>query len=228
MSLYLALFSARLCYLAGVQLPLFPLSLAVFPGMTLPLHIFEERYKKMVRDCVEQNQRRFVIVLAKPAVDISDRDAPLYDVGSFVDILTVSENPDGTYDMLAHGQERCKVRVTERESVQEMDGSTRGLLYTAEEAYPLGRGDPNLERVAAWDALDTFREYARTFFTPDAAEQIDEALPDDLVYQASFICANLRVPVTSRQVMLEAPSLTERFNVAQRLMQELLQMSRAS
>ena len=211
-----------------MPLPLFPLSLAVFPGMTLPLHIFEERYKKMVRDCVEENQRRFVIVLAKPAVDISDRDTPLYEVGSFVDILTVSENPDGTYDMLAHGQERCKVRVAKREPVQEMDGSTSQLLYTDETPYPLERGDPNLERVAAWDALDTFREYARAFFTPDAAEGIDEALPDDLVYQASFVCANLRVPVTSRQVMLEAPSLTERFNVAQRLMQERLQMSRAS
>ena len=50
------------------KLPLFPLpETVVFPGMTLPLYIFEERYKRMVKDCVESNQRRLVIVLSQAA-----------------------------------------------------------------------------------------------------------------------------------------------------------------
>ncbi|MBS3966024.1 MAG: hypothetical protein KGZ60_02045, partial [Truepera sp.] len=89
--------------------------------------------------------------------------------------------------------------------------------------YPLVRGDPNLEQVAAWDALDTFRRYAQRFFDAGAQEQLEEAIPDDLVYQASFICANLRVPAVARQAMLEAPSLIARFQSAQRLMQEHLE-----
>ena len=108
------------------------------------------------------------------------------------------------------------------EEVMEQDGTLRRLFFTDEGEWPLSRGDPNLEQVTAWDATEVFRDYAKTFFAFDALRHIDEALPDDLVYQASFICANIRVPVDSRQVLLEAPSLTGRFELAQKLMRERL------
>ncbi|HEX7021455.1 MAG TPA: LON peptidase substrate-binding domain-containing protein [Trueperaceae bacterium] len=205
------------------ELALFPLEeTVVFPGMTIPLLIFEERYKKMIRDHVDQNRRRFVITLIKPSAKISDSQIPIYNVGSFADILSVSENPDGTFNILAHGQGRCKITTTRSETVAEKGGKTSDLLFAEETEYPLARSDPSLEQVAAWDTLETFREYASTFFAPEALEQVEQALPDDLVYQASFICANIRVPAVSRQVMLEAPSLVERFQVSQKLMQERL------
>ena len=213
------------------KLPLFPLpETVVFPGMALPLFVFEERYKRMIRDCVEQNQQRLVIVLAKSAapLEMSDRleEAPLpptYEVGTYVDLLSVSENPDGTYNILTHGQERCRINVADRVSVTETDGSTSHLYYSEDAPERLERDDPNLERVSAWDTLDTFRTYAETFFAFDALEQIEEALPDDLLYQASFICANLRVPASERQEMLEARSLAQRFEIAQRLMKAYLE-----
>jgi uncharacterized protein len=85
---------------------------------------------------------------------------------------------------------------------------------------PVERGDPNLERVAAWDALEAFRRYARTFFAFDAERQIDENVPDDVLYQASFICANLRLDGDERQALLEAPTLVDRFRLAERLIEE--------
>lgn len=194
--------------------------------MTLPLFIFEERYKKMVRDCVDDNQRRLVITLAKARSNLNDGGASVSEVGSFVDILSVSENPDGTYNILVHGQERCSVDVADTLSVRAADGSENDLYYTKGETYPLERTDPNAERVTAWDTLDVFRDYARTFFAFDAVQQIEEALPEDLVYQASFICANIRVPAESRQVLLEAPSLTARFQIARNLMQERIDAHR--
>jgi uncharacterized protein len=202
-------------------LPLFPLpGTVVFPGMTVPLYIFEERYKRLVSVCLGQERPRFVITLSKVDEVIRDEETPFYRVGTVVHILQVSQNPDGTYNILGHGQERCLVEVTDREDVKELDGSSRPLFYTDYNDSLLQRGDPNEERLAAWDALETFQRYAKQFFAFQAAQQIEEVMPDDLVYQASFICANIRVPADSRQVLLESPSLTARFQLAQKLMLE--------
>lgn len=197
------------------DLPLFPLpETVVFPGMTLPLFIFEERYKAMVKDAIEARRQRLVIVLARSSARLSDGVPVTHEVGAHVDLVSVAENADGTYNILVHGQGRCWVRGVDR---------TSHPYYSVEDhPYPLGRGDPNQEQVAAWDALDVFRDYAKQTFAFDALSQIEKAMPSDAVHQASFICANLRVPAASRQVLLEASSLIERFGLAQKLMQEQL------
>lgn len=209
------------------DLPLFPLpELVVFPGMTLPLYIFEERYRKMVRECVEANQRRIVLALAGAKARISD--APelhgVAQVGTFVDILSVMENADGTFHVLTHGQGRCRVKPSRSEPVPATDGTVGQLHYTEDLPFPLERTDPNSERLAAWDALEVFREYAERFFADTAREQIEEALPDDLLFQASFICANVRLAAEARQELLEVPSLVGRFGAVQRSMQEQLSL----
>lgn len=188
--------------------------------MTVPLYIFEERYKRLVSLCLGQDKPRFVITLSKADEVIRDEETPFYRVGTIVHVLQVSQNPDGTYNLLGHGQERCLVEVTSREDVKEQDGSTRPLFFTEDSDMALQRDDPNKERLAAWDALETFQRYAKQFFAFQAAQQIEEVMPEDLVYQASFICANIRVPPDSRQVLLEAPSLIARFQLAQKLMLE--------
>lgn len=207
------------------DLPLFPLpELVVFPGMTLPLYIFEERYRRMVRDCVESNQRRIVLVLAQPVPEISDSSElqGIMHVGSYVDILSVMENADGTFHILTHGQGRCRVKPSRSEAVSAADGAVSYLHYTEDQPYPLERSDPNSERLAAWDALEVFHKYAERFFADTAREQLEEALPDDLLFQSSFICANVRLAASARQELLEAPSLIRRFSAAQRLMREQL------
>jgi Lon protease-like protein len=205
------------------DLPLFPLpDTVVFPGMTVPLHVFEERYKRLVKIAVDAEPKRFVIALAPGDEAIRDSRPPLPEHGTYVDLLSVQENPDGTLDVLAHGQDRCRLDIVREESVAEPEGGGRPLYFIEDEPAPLEREDPNQERLVAWDALDTFRAYAATFFAFDAAAQIEKSLPDDPIYQASFICANIRVPPVSRQVLLDAPTLSARFQLAGKLMQERL------
>jgi ATP-dependent Lon protease len=196
--------------------------MVVFPGMTVPLHVFEERYKQLVRTVVEQDEHRFVITMAGKQAPIGDVPPKLAPVGTVVDVLSLQENTDGTFEMLVHGQERCRVEISRREEVAEIDGASRPLFFTELEPEPLRRDDPNLERVAAWDAIDSFRAYAETFFAFDAQGQIEGNVPDDPFYQASFVCANIRVPLESRQVLLEAPSLRERLELARKMMLERL------
>ena len=204
-----------------MMLPIFPLDVVAFPGMTVPLYVFEARYRRLVRFVLEQEQKRFVLALARPRGLDADA-AAIADVGTVMDVVRVEERADGTFELLAHAQERTRVAPTEREDVPEPDGVTRPLYFTAVDPWPLQRDDPNEERIAAWDALEAFRRYAATVFAFDAQEQIDANLPEDPLFQASLVCANVRVPSASRQVLLEAPSLLARFALAQKLIEERL------
>ena len=202
-------------------LPVFPLDVVAFPGQTVPLFVFEARYRRLVRFVLEHDPKRFVIALGRARAVDTDA-AAMADVGTVMDVVRVEERPDGTFELLAHAQERVRVTAQTREDVPEPDGTPRPLFFTPYEPWPLQRDDPNEERIAAWDALEAFRRYAATVFAFDAAEQIDANLPDDPLYQASLVCANLRVPSASRQVLLEAPSLIGRFRLAQKLIDERL------
>jgi ATP-dependent Lon protease len=192
------------------RLPLFPLpETVVFPGLLIPLFIFEERYKQMTRDLLaqEEGHRRFVITLAGP-------EAGMYrKVGGYVELLAASENPDGTFNIVCRGGERCRVSEA---------GLEEGKLYHSipDQPFPLERSDPGLEAIAAWDAIEAFRAYVAGKADPKALEQAIASLPEDPLYQASFLCVNLRVPAADRQALLEAPSLVARFELAQKLMRQ--------
>ncbi|NLG09889.1 MAG: LON peptidase substrate-binding domain-containing protein [Deinococcales bacterium] len=207
------------------ELPLFPLDVVVFPGMTIPLHVHEERYKRLVREVLAQEQepKRFLIVYEPSHAPIRDTAVRVARYGTVVHVLSAEENPDGTYDLLVHGQERYEIDVTRVVDVPEPSGATRPLAYAEEQPAPLGRDDPNAEAIAAWDALDTFRAYADRRFHGDASAEIDKHLPEDPFYQASFIAANILVPSEAKQSLLEAGSLRERFDLARALMLERLE-----
>ncbi len=190
------------------RLPLFPLpETVVFPGLLIPLYIFEERYKQMVRDLLAQaeEQRRFVITLAT-------QDG-IREVGGYVDLLAASENPDGTFNIVCRGGERCRVEGV---------GVFEKNLYqtTLDLPMPLERAARSEEIVAAWDALEAFRGYMAGVADPVALEDAIANLPDDPLYQASFLCVNLRVSALDRQALLEAPSLIARLELAQTLMRQ--------
>lgn len=210
------------------NLAVFPLDLVVFPGMTVPLHVFEARYKRLIRHTVELDRPRFVV--ARPRTPVTGEGRSLGDgeaqtveeIGTLVDLLSANEQEDGSYRVLGHGRERCRVRVEHEESVAEPSGGERPLFYAPEEPYPLERGDPNEEQVAAWDALAAFRRYAEHFLAEQAREQAERAIPDDLLYQASFVCANLKLPPTDAQLLLEAATLRDRFEAARRAIERRL------
>lgn len=82
-------------------LPIFPLELVLLPGVPLPLHIFEPRYKEMITECLEQ-KKPFGVVRAS-----SDGVA---DVGCTAEIMSVTKKyDDGRMDILTRGVERFEV-----------------------------------------------------------------------------------------------------------------------
>jgi Lon protease-like protein len=82
-------------------LPLFPLDVVLFPGSTLPLHIFEPRYKEMIAECLAQH-RTFGVVRAL--------EQGLAEIGCTAEIITVvKQYPDGRLDLLAEGRQRFEL-----------------------------------------------------------------------------------------------------------------------
>ncbi len=84
-----------------VRLPIFPLSVVLFPGTPLPLHIFEPRYRRMLADCL-QADRRFGITPAGQ----DDAPPPAGTVGCVAEIRVNQELPDGRSNLIVLGGER--------------------------------------------------------------------------------------------------------------------------
>ena len=82
-------------------LPLFPLDLVLLPGVPLPLHIFEPRYKEMIGECLDQ---KAVFGL------IRSKEEKLATIGCTAEIINVLKKyPDGRMDILAEGKKRFEV-----------------------------------------------------------------------------------------------------------------------
>jgi Lon protease-like protein len=90
-----------------LRVPLFPLAGALlFPRTQLPLHIFEQRYRDMVRDAIDGAGR---IGMIQPQRDDDDNRAPLYAVGCVGDIVSIEELDDGRFNIVLMGSERFRL-----------------------------------------------------------------------------------------------------------------------
>lgn len=89
------------------ELPLFPLNAVIFPYASLQLHIFEERYREMVRSCLEFD-RPFGVVLIRTGSETGAADP--YMVGTVVRIKRVHNYDDGTMDVEVQGERRFRIR----------------------------------------------------------------------------------------------------------------------
>lgn len=91
---------------SAIELPLFPLNVVLFPGVVLPLHIFEPRYRQMIVEC-QQQQTPFGVVLAKPE-SVHLLEEP-YSVGTIAEIRDLSQMEDGRYVLMATGMRRFRI-----------------------------------------------------------------------------------------------------------------------
>lgn len=97
---------------SAIELPLFPLNVVLFPGVVLPLHIFEPRYRQMIVDCQQQEQP-FGIVLARPD-SIHLQEEP-YSVGTMAEIRDLNRLEDGRYVLMALGLQRFRILSQHRQ-----------------------------------------------------------------------------------------------------------------
>jgi Lon protease-like protein len=95
-------------------LPMFPLGSVLFPHMPLPLHIFEERYRRLVADCLGSAEREeppeFGVVLIERGREVGGGE-DRFGVGTVAQITEVGRHDDGRYSILAVGTRRVAVQA---------------------------------------------------------------------------------------------------------------------
>jgi len=160
-----------------MEIPLFPLHTVLCPGIVLPLHIFEERYRALVRHCLDTGTP-FGVVLIKDGREVgSGAVATLAGVGAFAEIRRAGRYPDGRFDLLA--------AATGRFAIESVD--TNKAPYLVADVTPLDDevGDePRAERLSA-AAIRRFVRYlelmrARDGETTNVLDiQVELEAPDD-------------------------------------------------
>ena len=92
-----------------IELPLFPLNTVLFPGQLLPLHIFEDRYRLMIRRCLAED-KPFGIVLLRGGAEVGENPGvETHSIGTTARIVESSHLADGTLNVVAVGTERFRV-----------------------------------------------------------------------------------------------------------------------
>ena len=125
-----------------MEIPLFPLHTVLCPGIVLPLHIFEERYRAMTRRCLDTGEP-FGVVLIRDGREVGTEGVTtLAGVGAFAEIREAGRYPDGRFDLLA--------AATGRFSIESVDAGREPYLVARVTALDDEVGDePRAERLAA-------------------------------------------------------------------------------
>ena len=210
----------------AVELPLFPLSHTVlFPGVVLPLHVFEERYRELVRTLVAQEEpgpRRFGVVAIRQGWEVgADAAQALHGIGCAAELRRVSRHPDGRFDIVTVGADRFRLLTVDRTS--------RPYLVGQVEWLP-GDPQPDPEAGALAGAVGAlFAEYVRaaTGLRPGAAPPGGRPeLPADPGELSHLVASAAVLTLEDRQALLEAPSASARLRAELRLLKRETTMVR--
>jgi len=172
-------------------LRLFPLQTVLFPGMRLPLHIFEERYKILVRECIEEDAP-FGVLLIREGPEAGGMAVP-HPVGTTARINQIEYVDDGRLNIFTSGERRFRI-VRLDTSRPYLSGEVELIEQApaADEAYAL------LDQ-----ARDVFNDYFRTYLALGDQWTRGVDLPDDPGEAADYIAARTDCAAEVKQQWLE-------------------------
>ncbi|MET9477147.1 LON peptidase substrate-binding domain-containing protein [Streptomyces sp. NPDC002917] len=211
------------------RLPLFPLNAVLFPGLVLPLNVFEERYRAMMRELLktdEDEPRRFAVVAirdgretAPTAVGMPDTamaPAPtergpsdgfgpdpvqtFHRVGCIADAAKIRERADGSFEVLATGTTRVKL----------LSVDASGPYLTAE-LEELDEDSGEEAGALAEGVLRAFRSYQKRLAGASERSLTTGAeLPDDPSVVSYLVAAAAVLDIPTKQRLLQAPDTATR------------------
>lgn len=202
-------------------LPLFPLSTVLFPGMRLPLHVFEQRYRELIADLLQRPEpRQFgVIAIRKGRETGAGGVTALYDVGCVATVRQVAEREDGRYDLQTVGAQRFRLLRLDQ-SRPYFVGETEPL---PEEAGDAAMAAPLTQRVQA-----AFRGYLNALADRGGGVISVTSLPDEPELLSYVVGAAMIIDLPDRQALLAAPDAVTRLKAERSLLTRETAMLRAT
>jgi Lon protease-like protein len=200
-------------------LPLFPLGTVLFPGLLLPLHIFEDRYRQLVRDLLDRPEpRRFGVIAIRQGRETGvDGIRALHEVGCTATLRQVQPLEDGRYDVVTVGTQRFRLAGLD-DSKAYLQGQVDLL---AEET-----GDEADAAQAARVVRDGFRAYLSTLTERGVTQVSAPELPEDPVPLSYLVAASMIIDLGDRQALLAEPDALHRLTAARTLLARELTMLR--
>jgi Lon protease-like protein len=186
----------------SVRLPLFPLNTVLFPHMPAGLHIFEERYREMIRDCQEQGTS-FGVVAIREGIEVGRAAFP-FDVGTLAQIHDLERLEDGRFNLVVAGASRFRI-----ESLSLNRSYLVGTIHYLEDTRGEESVIPDLARRTG-AAFLAYSAALRNLADEDGGESEPVELPDDAELLSYLVAASLNVEVNRRQELLEEDSVTGR------------------
>ena len=204
------------------QLPIFPLNTVVFPGASVPLHVFEERYRALVHHLLaipDRSMRLFGIVAIREGYEVGSHGAQsMHRVGCVVQLTSVERYDDGRFDIEVVGRSRMRLQ---------------GIDPTG--PFLVGEVDTLVERTrkgldAAHEAartLETFDEYRRRLEELSAVDVGAGELPHDPEFLSYALAATCLLTQQERQALLEAECSLDRLVMLRHALREEMRAMRA-
>jgi Lon protease-like protein len=186
------------------SIPLFPLNIVLFPGIMLPLHIFENRYKVMIKECLV-NDQPFGIVLARTQQAQAPNVAglyldDLYPVGTTARITAVEHLQDDRMNLITVGQERFIIKG--------IVSSKDDFLVGEVDPFPIAEDeDPTLIQGMMQKLRPLVKEYIDYLACASGEDLSNTALPNDPKTLAYLAGTAVQGPLSDKQDLLSAKSV---------------------
>jgi uncharacterized protein len=184
----------------ATRLPLFPLSTVLVPGLVLPLHVFEPRYRILVQallELPEGAERRFGVVAIRSGREVgADGARALYAMGCTAELREVTPYDDGRYDVVTVGETRFRLH-----GLDEAAGTPYHTGFV--DFVPEQDGDGDIAALAA-RVTERFADYRERL-----GVEVTE-LPDQPQVVSYLVAAAVVLDIPERQGLLEQPTTSDR------------------
>ena len=175
------------------ELPLFPLNSVLFPSTPIHLHIFEERYKRMIGQCIERRQP-FGVALIRHGLEALGPAAEPHRIGCTAQIVHVQHLPQGRMNIVAMGEKRFRVLSLEKDAYPYLVGVV--------DEYPLQNPVPQEAEHLANALRQQVRRFIQGLVDANGGQFDLEQIPNDPITLAYMSAALLQIPPHQKQELL--------------------------
>ena len=186
---------------SGMEIALFPLpNLVLFPQVAVPLHVFEERYKKMINQCIDQSDV-FGLVLLRPDAE-EESEETIHRVGVTARVVEVERLKDGRMNILSAGESRFRI----------LRFIGRSPYWTASVDLFEDQEEPSSALSEAYAEVSRLYRQATELTGDIKAGDSDLALPESPVALSYVVSYVLDIEPAQKQLLLETTSTLDRLN----------------
>lgn len=196
-----------------MELPLFPLGTVLFPGMMLPLHIFEPRYREMINRCLDE-KLPFGVVLIREGKEVGESATP-HTIGTAARIVRVDRKPDGRMDIMAVGTKRFRIEDMNHD---------RAYLTGEVSHYPVLDGDTRLAVEQAERVRPKILRYVELMTAATGVQMQVDQLPEEPTTLAFLTAIALQVSAPDKQKMLNQAGVPQILDMGNYLLARELQL----